>query len=144
MSSRCYLPLGLAGLACLCGGAAAGAGGLETGARLVAPREVGGIVTAQTVTTQGKAFYDGFAAAWGEKDEDGRFLLFVSEKPNARWGGQVFVHHGSKLVFQAMLPPGRAQIAALAQQAAQTAFDAVIQSQVDQVFGDADLARDEF
>lgn len=111
--------------------------------RLQAPREVNGIVTAQMMTVLGKAFYDSFAAAWAERDEHGRFMLFVSERPSARWGGQVFVHQGSKLVFQAFLPPNRTRASALAEQAAEQVFEAVIQAQLDQVFGDADLARDE-
>ncbi|AXK38291.1 CsgE family curli-type amyloid fiber assembly protein [Crenobacter cavernae] len=144
MSLRLFLGLGLIGSASLLGSTAVKASELESDRRLSPPREVTGIVTAQMVTVLGKAFYDSFAGVWAEKDENGRFMLFVSERPSARWGGQVSIHYGSKLVFQAFLPPNRSQTAVLAQQAAEEAFSAVIQTQVDQVFGDADLARDEF
>ena len=144
MALRLSLGSGLIGLSCLLASTGLEANELESNSRLSPPREVSGIVTAQMVTVLGKAFYDSFAAAWAEKDANGRFMLFVSERPSARWGGQVFIHYGSKLVFQAFLPPNRPQAAVLAQQAAEQAFAAVIQAQVDQVFGDADLARDEF
>lgn len=144
MTLRLFLGLGLIGLSSLLTSTGLEASELESNSRLSPPREVNGIVTAQMVTVLGKAFYDSFAAAWAEKDANGRFMLFMSERPSARWGGQVFIHYGSKLVFRAFLPPNRTQAATLALQAAEEAFAAVIQAQVDQVFGDADLARDEF
>lgn len=116
---------------------------LENSNRPLQPREVSGIVAGQMVTVMGKAFYDAFANAWNEKDANGRFTLFVMERPSARWGSQIFIHYGSKLMFQGFLPPNRSKADAMAQQAAEEVFGNVIQAQVDQVFGDADLARDE-
>lgn len=116
---------------------------LDKSNRPLVPREVSGIVTGQMLTVMGKAFYDTFAAAWNEKDANGRFNLFVVERPNARWGSQIFILYGNKLMFRSFLPPNRSKADGMAQQAAEDVFASVIQTQVDQVFGDADLARDE-
>lgn len=110
----------------------------------LAPYEVGGIVTGQTITTAGKAFYDGFAAAWREQDEQGRFTVSISERPSARWGSQVFVDYGQRRLFRTFLPPNRERIRAIAAQAAGLVLQSIIDAQVAQLFGDPDLGRDEF
>ncbi|CAG2153005.1 CsgE family curli-type amyloid fiber assembly protein [Cupriavidus numazuensis] len=106
--------------------------------------EVGGIVTGQMITLAGRTFYDSFAAAWRDKDEQGRFVVAISERPSARWGSQVFVDYGNRRLYQAFLPPNLSRIGAIGTAAAEQVFQAIIDDQVAQFFGDPDMARDEF
>lgn len=103
-----------------------------------------GVVVAQTITPIGREFYDGFVTAWREKDGDSRFSIAIAEHPSARWGSQIFVNYGSRRLFQAFLPANRARVREVAGMAADVVFQRIIESQVAQLFGDADLAKDEF
>lgn len=105
--------------------------------------EVGGLVVGQTVTQNGRAFYNSFATAWSEKDEDGRFTVTVTERPTARLGSQMFVDYGNRRIVQLFLPPNRSLIPALASDAAGQVFQAILDYQLAQFFGDPDMGRDE-
>jgi curli production assembly/transport component CsgE len=105
--------------------------------------EVGGIVTGQTITLAGREFYDSFSAAWREKDEIGHFTVAISERPSARWGSQVFVDYGNQRLFQTFLPPNRSLITPIGNAAAAQVYQAILDYQLAQFFGDPDLARDE-
>lgn len=106
--------------------------------------EVGGIVTGQTITQAGRDFYDSFATTWRDKDEAGRFVVAISERPSARWGSQVFVNYGNQRLFQVFLPPNRSLIPTIGSAAATQVYQAILDYQLVQFFGDPDLARDEF
>ncbi|VVN98673.1 CsgE family curli-type amyloid fiber assembly protein [Pseudomonas fluorescens] len=105
--------------------------------------EVGGIVTGQTITQAGRDFYDSFATTWRDKDEAGRFVVAIAERPNARWGSQVFVNYGNQRLFQVFLPPNRSLIPTIGSAAAIQVYQAILDYQLVQFFGDPDLARDE-
>lgn len=111
--------------------------------RSLAPAEVGGLVVGQTMTQNGRAFYESFAAAWNEKDESGRFTISVVERPTARLGSQMFINYGSRRMTQLQLPPNRSLIPALGADVAAQVFQAILDYQLAQFFGDRDLARDE-
>lgn len=111
--------------------------------RTLGPVEVGGLVVGQTVTQNGRAFYDSFAAAWNEKDESGRFSISVVERPTARLGSQIFINYGNRRMTQLQLPPNRSLIPALGADVAAQVFQAILDYQLAQFFGDRDLARDE-
>ncbi|MBF8780419.1 hypothetical protein IV505_11870 [Pseudomonas fulva] len=112
--------------------------------RTLSRAEVAGLVVGQTVTLAGRAFYDSFATAWQELDEAGRFSVAISERPTARLGSQVFVDYGNRRLLQMFLPPNRTQIPALGADAAAQVFQAILDYQLAQFFGDPDLGRDEF
>lgn len=117
--------------------------GSLTDSRALNREHFGGLVVGQTVTLAGRAFYDSFAAAWQELDEPGRFNVAISERPTARLGSQVFVDYGNRRLLQMFIPPNRALIPAIGAEAAAQVFQAILDYQVAQVFGDPDLARDE-
>ncbi|WP_268799464.1 CsgE family curli-type amyloid fiber assembly protein [Pseudomonas huanghezhanensis] len=106
-------------------------------------KDVGGIVIGQTITLAGRAFYDSFAVAWSEKDETGTFTVAITERPTARLGSQVFVDYGNRRLFQTFLPPNRTLIPAIGADAAAQVFQAILDYQLAQFFGDPDLGRDE-
>jgi curli production assembly/transport component CsgE len=115
-----------------------------SGQRALSRADVGGLVMGQTVTLGGRAFYDSFAAAWGEMDEAGRFTVSVVERPTARLGSQVFVNYGNRRMLQMFLPPNRTQIPAIGAEAAAQVFKSILDYQIAQFFGDPDMGRDEF
>lgn len=114
-----------------------------SGQRTLNRVEVGGLVMGQTVTLGGRAFYDGFAAAWRDLDEQGRFTVAISERPTARLGSQVFVDYGNRRLLQLFLPPNRTLIPALGADAAAQVYQAILDYQLAQFFGDPDMGRDE-
>ena len=106
-------------------------------------KDVGGVVIGQTITLAGRAFYDSFASAWSEKDETGDFTVAITERPTARLGSQVFVDYGNRRLFQMFLPPNRTLIPAIGTDAAAQVYQAILDYQLAQFFGDPDLGRDE-
>jgi curli production assembly/transport component CsgE len=105
--------------------------------------EPGGLVVGQTVTQNGRAFYDSFATAWAEKDQDGRFSVSVTERPTARLGSQIFISYGNRKMLQVALPPNRSLVPALGADTAGQVFQAILDYQLAQFFGDPDMGRDE-
>jgi len=91
----------------------------------------------------GRAFYDSFAIAWSEKDVAGTFTVAITERPTARLGSEVFVDYGNRRVFQMFLPPNRTLIPAIGTNAAAQVYQAILDYQLAQFFGDPDLGRDE-
>lgn len=106
--------------------------------------DVGGIVVGQTVTLAGRTFYDSFAAAWNDKEEAERFTVAITERPTARLGSQVFVDYGNRRLLQMFLPPNRSLIPAIGADAAAQVYQAILDYQLAQFFGDPDVGRDEF
>lgn len=106
-------------------------------------QDVGGLIVAQTMTLAGRAFYDSFASAWHDKDPDGRFSVSITERPTARLGSQVLVDYGNRRLLQMFLPPNRSLIPAIGASAAEQVYQAILEYQVAQFFGDPDIGRDE-
>lgn len=111
--------------------------------RALSRDDVGGLVVGQTVTMNGRAFYDSFASAWNEKDEAGRFSVSVIERPTARLGSQIYINYGNRRVMQMLLPTNRSQIPAIGADAAAQVFQGILDYQLTQFFGDPDVGRDE-
>lgn len=105
--------------------------------------DVGGLVIGQTITLAGRTFFDSFASAWREKDEAETFTVSITERPTARLGSQVFVDYGNRRLFQTFLPPNRTLIPAIGADAAAQVFQAILDYQLAQFFGDPDVGRDE-
>lgn len=107
--------------------------------------EAWGIVTSQTVTVAGHEFSNHFIAAWRDKPGSERYTLALRERPSARWGSLVWVEFGQQRVLQLQLPPARAGLEALAVNAAENAYQAIVDLEHQRrLAGDADLAPDEF
>ncbi|WP_086380506.1 CsgE family curli-type amyloid fiber assembly protein [Caballeronia sordidicola] len=105
---------------------------------------LGGVVTTDTVTLAGQDFYTWFAQAWSAIPLSERYIVSVHERPSARYGSLVWVEFGQRRVFQAFLPIARANVHPVAENAAQVAFQNVMQSDLARLlFRDADMATDE-
>lgn len=105
----------------------------------------GGVVTNQAITVAGQDFYSYFVAAWREKDGSERYTIGVRERPSARFGTEVWVEYRQRRVFRTYLPPARAAIRAISESAAEVAYQAIKEADLqNQLIRDADLGRDEF
>lgn len=115
----------------------------HAGANLQA--EVGAIVTNRAITVAGHEFFGYFIAAWRDKPDSERYPLAIHERPSARLGSQVRIEFAQRPVFQVRLPPSRAALRSLGEEAAEATYQAVLAANAQRVLlDDADLARDEF
>ena len=104
-----------------------------------------GIVTSQPITVAGHEFCRSFMAAWLDKPGSDRYTIAIRERPSARWGTQVWVEYGPRRVLQVQLPPTRTALKALGENAAESAYQAVLDAERQRtLILDADLAPDEF
>ena len=63
-----------------------------------------GIVVNQTTTLNGHEFYRSFTDYWREKPDYERYSLVIVERPSKRFGNQVLVQMGQKMLFNGALP----------------------------------------
>jgi curli production assembly/transport component CsgE len=125
--------------------ASAPAPGAKDDAAPEALTEAWGIVTSQTVTVAGHEFAGHFIAEWRDKPGSERYTLALRERPSARWGSLVWIEYGQQRVLQLQLPPARAGLKALAESAAENAYQIIIDLERQRrLVSDADLAPDEF
>jgi curli production assembly/transport component CsgE len=104
-----------------------------------------GIVTSQPITVAGHEFCRAFITAWLDKPGNDRYTIAIRERPSARWGTQVWVEYGPRRVLQVQLPPARTALKALGENAAESAYQAVLDAERQRtLILDADLAPDEF
>jgi curli production assembly/transport component CsgE len=104
-----------------------------------------GIVTSQPITVAGHEFCRYFIAEWLDKPGSDRYTIALRERPSARWGTQVWVEFGPRRVLQVQLPPARTELKALGENAAGSAYEAILDIERQRLFiRDADLAPDEF
>jgi len=103
-----------------------------------------GVVTNQAITVAGQDFYQYFVTAWRDKDGSERYTLAIHERPSARWGSEIWIEFAQRRVFRTYLPPARAAIKPISEEAANMTYQAVLQADVQrQLIHDADLGRDE-
>jgi curli production assembly/transport component CsgE len=107
--------------------------------------DAAGIVTSRAITVAGHEFASYFIAAWRDKPDSERYALAIHERPSARLGSQVRIEFAQRPVFQVRLPPSRAALKALGENAAELTYQAVMAADAERVLiDDVDLARDEF
>jgi curli production assembly/transport component CsgE len=105
----------------------------------------GGVVANQTITVAGQDFYQYFVSAWRDKDMSERYAIAIHERPSARWGSQIWIEYAQKRIFQTPLPSSRARIKALTEQAAEAAYDKVVDAEVQRLFfREPDIGPDDF
>lgn len=103
-----------------------------------------GVVVDQTVTVAGHEFYQHFVVLWRDREMTNRYAISVHERPTARWGSQIWIEYAQRRVFQAFMPPARANVKAIGEQAAEIAYQNVVDTEVQRLlFREQDLAPDE-
>jgi curli production assembly/transport component CsgE len=109
-----------------------------------AQEPLAGVVLDQTITVAGHEFYKSFCAFWHDKPMSDMFAIAVRERLSARRGNQVVVEYAGRVVFQGALPPARADVRPLSQQAAEMSYETAANSEFrGLLFSDDELAPDE-
>lgn len=104
-----------------------------------------GIVTSQALTVAGHEFCRAFIATWLDQPGSDHYTIEIRERPSARWGSQVWVEFGQQRVYQVQLPPARAELQALGENAARNVYQAILDIERQRrLIRDPDLASDEF
>lgn len=118
---------------------------LENAGRSLDVDTDGGVITNQAITVAGQDFYHYFVAAWRDKEGSERYTIGVRERPSARFGTEVWVEYRQRRVFRTNLPPARAAIRPISENAAEIAYQLIRETDFqNQLIRDADLGRDEF
>ncbi|WP_158940502.1 curli production assembly/transport protein CsgE [Burkholderia sp. S171] len=105
---------------------------------------VRGIVTNEVITLAGQDFYNSFVSAWRDVPLSERYNVSIYERPSARWGSLVWVEFEHRHLFQTFLPPTRTDVKPIAERAAKTTYDNLVQADLERLlFKDQDLASDE-
>jgi curli production assembly/transport component CsgE len=103
-----------------------------------------GVVADQTITVAGHEFYRNFCMFWHDKPMNELFAIAIRERLSARRGNQVVVEYAGRVVFQGALPPARADVRPISQQAVDIAYDTVANAEVQRLlFSHDELAPDE-
>lgn len=103
-----------------------------------------GMVLGQTVTVAGQDFFQGFVAAWREKDISEGSLIVVRERPSARTGSVIWIEHRGGRLLQLSLPASRGQLRGMGEQAADAAWQRLTEEALEaRLDANQDLARDE-
>lgn len=104
-----------------------------------------GVVLNQAITVAGQDFYQYFVNAWRDKEGGERYTLVIHERPSARWGSEIWIEFAQRRIYRIYLPPARAAIKPISEEAADITYQAVLQADVQrQLIHDADLGSDEF
>ncbi|MGM0834243.1 MAG: CsgE family curli-type amyloid fiber assembly protein [Pseudomonadota bacterium] len=107
--------------------------------------ELGGVFVDRTVTMAGRSFYKEFSQLAMEKPIFSEITLTVYERPDARWGSQVWVNEGNNVFYRSILSPRLTEADEAARQAVDAVEEQVVQQRLAQaLYSDRDLAPVEF
>lgn len=79
--------------------------GPEVESRLQGSSELTGILVDRTLTVVGQNFYRAFSQIAMERPIIGGATLTIHERPDARWGVQVWITEGNQVYFRTQLSP---------------------------------------
>lgn len=103
-----------------------------------------GIIIDRTITMIGREFYRQFTQRSRDSAVMANTNLSIHERPDARWGSQVWITENNTILFEARLPPRLSDIEAYAEAAIEQVQTRIIQETITRALGnDPDLADDE-
>ncbi|RUR35777.1 CsgE family curli-type amyloid fiber assembly protein [Vreelandella populi] len=83
-----------------------------------------------TLTTAGKAFYRAFNQHAMGNTIIGNASITIQERPDARWGSQIWVTDGSRIYFRTQLSPRVSEADRAAEEAVQIVEEALLRQQI--------------
>ena len=98
----------------------------------------------RTITMAGKTFYRAFSQQAMDNLLIGNATLTIQERPDARWGSQVWIMEGNRMYFRTQLSPRISEADLVAGEAVQIVEEALLQHQLTSALtSDKDLGREE-
>lgn len=118
--------------------------GPEIQSRVTGSSELTGIMVDRTITMAGKTFYRAFSQRAMDNLLIGNATLTIQERPDARWGSQVWIMEGNRMYFRTQLSPRISEADLVAGEAVQIVEEALLQHQLASALtSDKDLGREE-
>ena len=118
--------------------------GPEIQGRSTGSSELTGIMVDRTITMAGKTFYRAFSQRAMDNVIIGNATNTIQERPDARWGSQVWVMEGSRMYFRTQLSPRISEADRVAGDAVKIVEDALLQQQLSAALtSDRDLGKEE-
>lgn len=106
--------------------------------------ELTGVMVDRTITMAGKTFYRAFSQRAMDNLIIGNATITIKERPDARWGSQVWVMEGNRMYFRTQLSPRINEADRTAEEAVQTVERALIERQISaSLSSDKDLGKEE-
>lgn len=106
--------------------------------------ELTGVMVDRTITMAGKTFYRAFSQRAMDNLIIGNTTITINERPDARWGSQVWVMEGNRMYFRTQLSPRINEADRAAEEAVETVERALIERQISAaVSSDKDLGKEE-
>jgi curli production assembly/transport component CsgE len=105
--------------------------------------ELRGLLLNQTRTFAGQAFYKAFVDTWLTLDADNIYSLVITERPSARNGSQMIVKYADQVVYQQFIHFNANRAQKAGQIAPASVYDKVVSADVEEIFVNPDLAKDE-
>ena len=107
--------------------------------------ELTGVMVDRTITMAGKTFYRAFS----QRAMDNLFIsqatLTIKERPDARWGSQIWIMEGPRMYFRTQLSPRISEADRMAGEAVQVVEEALLKHQLSNALNtSADLGAEEF
>jgi len=105
-----------------------------------------GSMVNQTFSLIGQEFFRNFSGKWLEDYASSKISLAIYERPSARWGSMVWVEHRFVKVFQTFLTPGRSRVKEIADAAASSVYQKIVDEELDRsnLFVDPDMGKVEY
>lgn len=109
------------------------------------PSELSGVIVNRTMTMAGKTFYRSFAQASMQSPVLNDVVLTVHERPDPRWGSQLWITEGNRVHFRTQLSPRISEADRNARAAVDTVQESIISARVSEALQPSrDLADEEF
>jgi curli production assembly/transport component CsgE len=106
--------------------------------------ELTGVLVDRTITMAGKTFYRAFSQRAMGNPLIGNATLTINERPDARWGSQVWVMEGNRMYFRTQLSPKISEADRAAGEAVQIVEEALLQRRLSSAMSsDQDLGSEE-
>lgn len=106
--------------------------------------ELTGVMVDRTITMAGKTFYRAFSQRAMDNLIIGNATITINERPDARWGSQVWIMDGNRMYFRTQLSPRINDASNTAGEAVQIVEEALLRHQLTSALtSDQDLGREE-
>ncbi|UYF99960.1 MULTISPECIES: curli production assembly/transport protein CsgE [unclassified Halomonas] len=121
-----------------------GPDGAEIEPRGYGSSELTGVMIDRTITMAGRSFYRAFSQRAMDSPLINNATITIQERPDARWGSQLWIMQGNQMYFRTQLSPRINQADEAANEAVQVVQEALLKEQLATALtSDKDLGSEE-